>query len=161
MVIRPGLRVSLDVNVPGDARDRVVASLKAKLRENGITVADGQTLRLVARTEPGETHQMKYGNFFGPPGAGATTDMSVTDIKGVLGFTGPDGKFLWQRVAVVTAPSILSPKEGQSVQQAVADAMKPPIALFENTRIPVYVPKSSSGFGTSHLTGTGAQADAK
>ena len=69
---------------------------------------------------------------------------------------GPDGQTFWTREAGTAPPMSLSLKEGQTIDQAVAEYMKPSGWIFENTNFPPRVSKSKSGtFGTTELTSSG------
>ena len=63
---------------------------------------------------------------------------------------------LWERKIATSPPPMLMMKQGQSVDQAVAEAMKPSPAFFE-AKIPRYVPKNKNGAGTSRLGPAGVQ----
>jgi outer membrane protein assembly factor BamB len=149
LLVRPGATVSLDVNVVGDIREKSTAGIRQRLTENGVTVAvaNNAPLKLVAQTAPGETREIEY-RAFGALGGNAK--VSATGMKYLIAFQTADGKVLWERKVATSPPPMLMMKQGQSVEQAVAEAMKPSPAFFE-AKIPRYVPKSKNGAGTSRL----------
>lgn len=57
-----GSKVSLEVNIeaPQEMRDASVEAIKKKLAENGMTVADGQPVKLVMSTEAGKSEEKVY-----------------------------------------------------------------------------------------------------
>ncbi|HEX4796321.1 MAG TPA: Tudor-knot domain-containing protein [Humisphaera sp.] len=158
--IHPGMKVSLDVRLSGDARQKVYDSLKKRLADNGLTIADGQPMKVVAYTENGEEHQMEYRSFGFNRGGPGLTKMNVRDIKNILAIQTQDGKSIWERQSVVTAPFGMTLKQGQTIEQAVAEHMVPNAGFFQSLNIPAYLPRSKNGLGTSKLTITGAQATA-
>jgi hypothetical protein len=156
LLVHAGSRVSLDVSVPGDLQEKVTQSLTAHLKANGVTVVEAQPVKLIARTEPGQTREIHYRHFGAFPSARDAT-ISVTETKFRLAFETSDGKVLWQRQTVTFPPPLLMMKEGQTIEQAVAAAMQPSYFFFERTRLPANVPKSRGGLGSSRLTVLGVQ----
>ncbi|MDB5302719.1 MAG: hypothetical protein JWM97_268 [Phycisphaerales bacterium] len=156
MIIKPGATVSLEVTVAGEVQQQVIDSLTARLKQAGITVAPNSAVKLVARSEPGETVEMQY-HAFGA-GFGGNQKISVATTKLRLALETAGGKVLWERRSVTSPPPMLSMKQGQTIEQAVAEAMKPSAGFFEKTRVPGYVPKSQGGLGKSSLTAAGVQS---
>ncbi len=157
-VLHPGMKVSLDVRLSGDARQKVYDSLKKRLTDNGLIVADGQPMKVTAYTEDGTEHEMQYHSFGIARGVAPMTHMKVRDIKNIVAIQSPDGKNIWQRLYVVGPPFGLTLKEGQTINQAVAEHMVPNIGFFQSVNTPAYLPRSRTGLGTSKLTASGAQA---
>lgn len=163
MAVHPGVSVSLEVNLPDDIKEKVTTALKATLQKNGVTVADGQPIKLVAMTEPGKTREMSYvpAMFAHLPGnVPNTTKINVTELISRLTFVGADGAKLWERSSTLQPPGALRQKKDQSVADAVAEAMHPSAGFFTDTLIPKQVPNRSEfkGFGTSQWTAAGAVA---
>ncbi len=61
------------------------------------------------------------------------------------------------RVSVASAPRMLRLQEGQSIEQAVRDAVRPNLKFFLGLKVPAYVvkPTGRSSYGQSTLTGRG------
>ncbi|MDB5354889.1 MAG: hypothetical protein JWN24_1342 [Phycisphaerales bacterium] len=156
MIIKPGSTVSLDVAVAGEVQQKVTDSLTARLQQMGMTVAANAPVKLIARSEPGDTVEMQYHTF--GAGFGGNQKMNVATTKLRLALETAGGKILWERRTATSPPPMLMMKQGQTIDQAVAEAMKPSSAFFEMTRIPDYVPKTSGGMGTSKLTAAGVQS---
>lgn len=158
MAIKPGMSVSLDVSVDGSVQDKVVEALTAKLKQNGLTVAENQPLKLVARSEPGESREITYRKM-GVGAFGQTEKLSVQGLKQSLAFQDDGGKVLWQRAGTTSPPFFITMKPGQSAEEAVQERMKPSPAFFQSARLPKFVPKTPGGFGRSRVTATGTQAE--
>ncbi|HWE95934.1 MAG TPA: hypothetical protein VG269_18370 [Tepidisphaeraceae bacterium] len=156
MIVKPGTSVSLDIAVAGEVQQQVVDALTARMKQAGITVAPNAPVKLIARSEPGETKEMEYRAF--GAGFGANQKISVATTKLRLALETAGGKVLWERRSATFPPSMLMMKQGQTVDQAVAEAMKPSPIFFEKTRVPDYVPKSQGGLGKSKLTAAGVQS---
>ncbi len=156
LAIKPGVRVSLEINVQAspDERRKIAESLTSRLEKNGVTVAPGQPIKLVARTAPGETQQIEYSEHIGFNRPVAK--VSVTDKKCELAFV-VNGRTAWQSQAVFSAPHFLRLKEGQSVQQAVNELVKYDLRFFHAAPIPSHVvrPTGKTSYGASQLTDTG------
>lgn len=163
MAVHPGVSVSLEVTVPEDIKQKVTTALKATLQRNGITVAEGQPIKLVASTEQGKSIEMSYVPWMFahlPGNVPNTQKVTVSEIICRLGFVGADGKKLWERVNHVLPPGGLRQKKDQSIEDAVAEAMHPPASFFTDTLIPKQVPNRAEfkGFGMSQWTAQGAVA---
>jgi hypothetical protein len=157
LAVKPGASVSLEVNIdfPGDARERVVKALEAKLKANGVRIAEGQPIKLTATTAPGESRQMQY-HRFGRMGAAET--ITVNEQKLRIAFE-MDGQPLWENVSTVGAPMMLSLKKDQSIDQAIAESKANAWHFFERVDIPKHVPRlpEKLAYGTSMLTARGPQ----
>lgn len=151
--VRPGAKISIEVKMPDDLREKALAGLKASLASNGVTVEDNQPFKLVATSEPGKAVEMTYNNLGTPvvgPGAQSGTKISVNQVNQKLAIVGADGKAIWERYWTISPPMFLEPKPGESINDAVAKAMVPTAAFFEKTVLPKYVrstplPKSELG----------------
>ena len=69
----------------------------------------------------------------------------------------PTRKELWQRQSKWSAPMMPMIKKGQSIEDAVAEAMKPTAYFFVDVTVPQLVPKAQfkDGMGKSQLTAKG------
>jgi hypothetical protein len=155
MLLKPGMSVSLDVNVDGAIRQAVIDSLAARLKADGIGIADNQSIRIVAKDEPGRTREINY-RLMGPGAMGRTDKVSVQEVKHSLEIIGPDGKTLWANNGLSAPPFFISLKQGESAEQAVAAQMKPNARFYTDVHLPKYIPKPGGGFGTTQLDAGGA-----
>ena len=156
MAVKPGTSISLDVSVDATIQQQVIDALTARMTANGVTVAEGQPVKLVAKDEPGQNRDVSY-RMIGPGAFGRTEKISVQEIKHTIEITGADGKPLWKRGAVTAPPFFISLKQGQTAQEAVAEQMKPSPRYFAGVRVPRHIPKTPGGLGASDLTADGAK----
>ena len=157
MIVKPGSTVSFDVSLPGDIQEKAEAGLHTRFKQNGVTVADNAPVKLVARSEPGETRKIEYRPIGVGRFGGETSKISVTGTKNDIRLETADGQVLWQRKSVTSPPMMVSMKKDQTIEQAIAEAMKPPLQFFEKAKIPKYIPKSKTGLGSSKLSASGIQ----
>src|SRR5205814_1764609 len=140
---------------------KVYHSLKKRLTDNGLIVADGKPVRIVAYTENGQERPMEFRPLGFNRGGQGVTKMTVRDLNNIVAVQAQDGKSLWQREYVVTAQfGLTTLKEGQTIEQSVAEHMVPNIGFLQSVNIPAYLPRSRTGLGTSKLTVSGAQSTA-
>lgn len=156
MVLKPGMSVSLEVSIDGSIQQTVVDALTAKLTANGINIADNQPIRLTVKSEPGETREMSYRRM-GPGAFGETDKRSIQQTKNTIAFVSKDDQVFWRRVGVTSPPFFLNMKAGQSIDDALAEQMKPSPGFFTNVRLPRFLPRNPDGFGASQLTAAGAE----
>jgi hypothetical protein len=156
LVVRPGVSVSVEINIeaPPEGREKVVKSIESKLKANGLTIADGQPLKLIATTTPGESRELSY-HLFGSPGYGKVT---VNEKKLRVAFE-LDGKAIWENTNVSGAGGMFSLKKDQTVEQAIAERMAEAWHFFENVELPKQVAGVGEkvGYGASRLTARGIQ----
>jgi hypothetical protein len=154
MLLKPGTKVSLSVEVPED-QPAITEALTARIKEAGLVLADNQPLVFRAFVEQGKSEQRNYtqrGAF------GSSETMSVTVTQQIcrlrLEF---EGKAAWERQTVSQAGGFLSLKPGQSAQDAANEAGKPHLAFLKTVRLPRYVPKlrEPMWYGASWLTAQG------
>jgi hypothetical protein len=166
MAVHPGMSVSLDVNLPDQTRDKVIAHLKAALQANGVSVADNQPIKLAATTEQGQSREMAYAPWMLAHLPGNTknvTRVTVNDLIYRISFVGSDGRKIWEHSATHVPPASIRLKKDQAVEDAVREAMTPSDGFFATLTIPKLIPKDSTGagFGESELTGLGLKIVAK
>lgn len=156
MAVKPGLSVSLEVNIDTapEAREAVIKALTAKLKANGLTLADNQPLKLTATTSPGETRQITY-QFFGRR---EPQTISVTEMKYRLAFE-RDGSALWEAVSTSTAPHFISLQKDQTVEQLIEKQRATAWKFLESTAVPRLVPDlpEKTVQGRSKLTARGLE----
>ena len=143
LAVRSGTRVSLEIttDAPEEQRQTIEQRVAKQLRDNGITVADGQPVRLALSTTPGESRQVSFSDRspFGPVAA----TISVTELvhRAVLTV---DGVVAWESQGRFTGQGMFSRKQGESVEQMVERARGESYRFFENVTIPKEVPKPKS-----------------
>ena len=64
-----------------------------------------------------------------------------------------DGKKAWQTVSVTGAGFFLTLKEGQTIEQAVAEAARVNVDFLKNAKVPIYLtkPREPAWYGSSKL----------
>ena len=162
LAVKPGLAVSLEVNVPAgtdDDRLRLTDRFRQQLETNGLTVADGQPVKLAVRTTNGKSETKTYRRStafggFNQPSAGeesVTATATVFDVSFEV-----DGKPVWQLTSEVGGylPMWVPLKQGQSIGDAVNERTRPTLAWFFQQKIPREVLASTAPVGASPLTGT-------
>lgn len=153
LVFKPGMSVALEVHVDASKQQQVVDRLTAQLKDNGITVAENQPIKLVAKDEPGPDYQAKY-NSFGvrrPP-----ETFSVHQVNFSVQIVDADGKALWARSTRWNPPIALELEAGQSAQQMVADDLKMAEQFYDSIYLPKSIARNPAGFGTTRLDVPGA-----
>jgi hypothetical protein len=153
--VYPGAKVSLEVNLggePEDVRKTVTDALTARLKANGVAVADGQPVKLTATETTGQTREISY-QMFGQPGS---TKASYTEKKLSLAFTA-DGQTAWEAGGVIGPPFFITLKKGQTISEAIAQHQAQGYNFFKNAELPHMVPKPREpmALGQSELTPTG------
>lgn len=156
--VQPGAKVSLDIQVEGtgEERQRIINALTAYLAESNITVADGQPVRLTARTTTGERKQQTFERH----GVGGRVQETVTYTPRVTRLAWEkDGKTLWDQTWNSGVGFQLLVKDGQTAQEA-ADAQSRYSPLFLETakppvRVREYVEQLTSG--ASAITSNGIE----
>src|SRR5262249_33060118 len=113
---------------------------------------------LVASTAPGKTDERSYRRFGESPWGGGTK-VNVTQQIAKLEVLTSDGKVAWSAQAVTDPGFMLMLKEGQTIEQAVADARKPNLRFFQSVSVPstVTVPREPAWYASGALTPRGAQ----
>lgn len=157
LALKPGSSVSLDVQVPASIRRQVIDSLTSKLKDNGVTIANDAPVSMTVKEEPGETREISYRRI-GFRAFGQTDKVRVKEVKRLITISIDGQAPAWQRGGTMMPPMFLSLKEGQSIDQAVNDAMKPSPLFYQSVRIPKLIPEQPDGFGVTPLSATGPQA---
>lgn len=165
LLVKPGDTVSLEVAIEGtpEQQKKIADAITAQLRRNGIGVAAGQPVKLIARTEQGKTESRTYErrNFggFGPPSR-ETETVSVTEKITRIYFEA-NGQVAWENRTVSTAPWMVNSKQGESIGSAVNAASSFNLQFLESVRVPVYVPQPAEtvGFGQSRWSMGGVKDD--
>ena len=159
LLIKPGITVSLEVNIEASDKERqqVIDSLKSKLRKNQITLADTpQPIKLIATTSLGESRQQEYEQF----ATGHKTSVTITPHITRLAFETSDGKIAWESATTTSAHSMLNAKEPGGLQSAADATAKYNIPFLISCPLPPYVtiPRDAASFGRSRLTARGVES---
>jgi hypothetical protein len=158
LVLKPGSAVRLNVNVPvaPSQAPKIIETLTARLKENGVSIAPNAPLVLDAVSEKGKTKSVTYRKF-GFRGAKNTVQVTEQVYKLIV----KEGdEVIWQSVRVNAAPPMLHLEEGQTIEQALAEYTKPDLSFFLNTPLPRMLArpgKHNGAYGVSKLTVQGMQ----
>jgi beta-lactamase regulating signal transducer with metallopeptidase domain len=156
LALKPGTSVGLDVQVQASIRQKVIDALTSKLKDNGVTIANDAPVRVTVKDEPGETRDVSYRRI-GFRAFGQTDKVRVKEIKRSIAISVDGQAPAWQRAGTMMPPMFLSLKEGQSIDQAVKDAMKPSAKFYQGIRIPELIPEQPDGFAVTPLSASGPQ----
>lgn len=152
LVVQPGEAVTLDVQITDDTflAEDVKQALQTALTNAGMKLADDAKLKLVARTQHGETTEVHYRSVpsFRDKGETLSVTSRIYELELLL-----DGAIIWQRKAVHSAPHWLHMERGESTQDAVARVMKPKALNFSG-RLPAFVvrPEFMEPLGSSKMS---------
>lgn len=157
LLLKPGVKVSLSVNLP-EEQDKVTETLKKRIAESGLVLADNQPIVFRAFVEAGETKTTEYGSMHGSP-SGRTEKVTTTSNTCKLTLE-TDGVVAWVVSATSGAGSTIWRKEGQSMQDAANEAAKPNTRFLQSVRLPKYLvkPHDPAWYGVSSLTNQGIRA---
>ena len=156
LAVKPGSQISLNVTVQGtpDEQQKAFQALAAQLQANGMTVANNSPLVLQANTETGKNQEISYRSF--GRGGRNVEKVNVTEQISRVKLL-ENGKVLWEAVSVGGAPHFLTMKEGETLQQALAQYQRPNVQFFSQVKVPQYVarPSEAGAYGMSNLTPQG------
>ncbi|MFN7768398.1 MAG: SHD1 domain-containing protein [Planctomycetaceae bacterium] len=157
LAIKPGASIAIQWSVQGDQKEvnDAYQSIIKQLQDIGMTYAEKSRLVLQVSTAAGETKEIQYrgfGRFFGGGGETARVTEYISKIQFV-----EDNTVIWLAEAHSGAPHFLSLKEGQTLQQALAQYQKPNVKFFTQVNLPRYVarPHPSGAYGHSELSAKG------
>jgi hypothetical protein len=153
LLLKPGVKVALSMNVDVQEADgqAIKKSLQDQLTQARLVLDDTSPIRIVASSEPGKTREVEYRPIgagpFAPPQKVSVTPMITKLVVEV------DGKPAWQTTSIAGAGFFLSVKEGQTIEQAVAEASKVNVQFLKNVKVPVYLtkPREPAWYGSSKL----------
>ncbi|MBX3414772.1 MAG: hypothetical protein KF708_18940 [Pirellulales bacterium] len=148
LVIKPGMKVSLDlqINAAPDDRQKVQAALTSQLTKSGLVVEEGSPLKLSCSIRPGETEAIQYREF----GKFDSTSHSATSEILEIAFVLNDEK-VWKYESKTSPPHLLSLNQGEDVNSALQRVMRQDPAAIASIWLPGYVAKSplAAPYGTS------------
>jgi len=153
LLLKPGVKVALINNVSADDQQRKAISdaLVAQIKSLGLVADDAAAIRITASIEPGKSEERTY-RAFGEPAFASGTKVTVTPQISKVTIES-EGKTVWESRAVASAGFMLLMKEGQTIEQAVAEATKPNLKFYDTVKLPVYVtrPRDPEWYGESQL----------
>ena len=155
LALKPGAKVSLDVQVGGEEQAKAEAALRAAVEQAGMQVATDSPIKLSARMVTGKSETKEYGRgFFNRENVEQVT---VTEKHYEVELT-IDGQSAWKQTTTMQpgfTPSVIWLKNGESAQQTVdrenAERSK---GFGFNVSVPRYVvhPKYAGPLGTSKIS---------
>lgn len=140
MLLQPGGKVSLDVNIAASPEETkaVIDGFTKQLEKNHITVDPAAPVRIVVRTEDGKTVQETWGTFGGAPWDRQQETVNVTDKITKVTIEAA-ALIAWETHAVNRPIGVVHAKPGQTIGQAVGDANKFNTAFLRSVHLPQYV----------------------
>ena len=161
LVVRPGAKISLDFDFdgPADMREKAEQNVRDQLRQNGVTVAEGQLVRLLVSSKPGKTKEIGYGS--GSRLRGPEETLSVTEQIHRVAFLSGGGTVLWESTWSFDGEGLFVRKQGQSMAQVVGERKVSSYRYFASIKLPKFIPKPLSLIppGRSNLTPQGPKGD--
>ncbi len=159
LLLKPGSQVKLDVKTPAapNHKSQVEQTLSARLDENGISVSPNSKIVLEAVSEKGKTRSITFRRLGRIRGGNDTVQVTEQIYKMTLKY---DGNVMWQTQLVKAAPTLLRRKEGQSIEDALAEYTKPDVSFFINKPLPRLVAKPGphdGAYGTAKISAQGIQ----
>jgi hypothetical protein len=159
LAVKPGAKVTLDIQVGGEEQAKAEAAVRAGLEQNGLEVADGQPLKLTARIVTGDTQTQEYGRH---AFSRDTQQVTLTEKRYEVEIT-IDGQSVWKQGTLLQSSRgslVILRREGESAQQAVdrENAQRATNFRFD-VSLPSYVvhPKYAGPLGTSKISLGGAR----
>lgn len=159
LAVRPGMKVTLEVSTASNdeaTRKKVTDALVKRLKENGLTVADGQPVRLVASVTTKGGKEMKYRRM----GRLGDETVQTTEFDARLAFE-VDGQVAWEsQTTGSNAQFFVSAKADESISDVLnRNIPELGVSFLTGSPLPKYVPKPSEtvGFGYSKFTSRGVE----
>jgi hypothetical protein len=156
LALKPGAKVTLDVQLGGEEQARAETALKASIEKNGMEVVSDSTIRISAQIVTGNTETKEYSRrFFG---RGEDSEQVTTTEKRYEVEVTVDGEPVFKHVGVMQSaggPGLVSLREGESAQQVIDRENAQRAANFRfDVSLPRYVvkPKYSRPLGTSQVS---------
>jgi hypothetical protein len=154
LALKPGAKVSLDIQLGGEEQAKAESALRAALKKNDVEVAPDQPMRLSARIVSGDTKTKEYGRgFFNREDREQVT---VTEKRYEVELT-VDGQSAWKQTSLLQsghAPHVIWMERDETAQQALDRQNQQFSAHFSfSAPIPRYVvhPKYSGPLGSSQI----------
>ena len=160
LALKPGAKVTLDIQLGGEDQAKAEAALKAALEQNGVQVAPDQPIKLSARMVTGKSETKEYTK--GPFFSGEREQVTVTEQLYEVELT-IDGQSAWKHSSSMQSgfgPPVIWTKKGESAQQTLDRENSERSAHFGfSASIPRYVvhPKYAGPLGTSKISFAGTK----
>jgi hypothetical protein len=125
LMIKPGMKVSVEVSVPAPEGEKVKELLLKSLAKAGIEVAEGQRVKLVLRRSEGKREEKDY-RIVGSDPANPMVDKreTATSVEQISVFgVEVDGKMVWERKTAFQ-PQVYQLEKDQTVASALEEASK-------------------------------------
>jgi hypothetical protein len=158
LALKPGAKVSLDIQLGGDDQTKAESAIRSALEQNGMEVAADSPVKISARivTGPSETKEYGSGFFFRENREQVTVTSKWYEVELMV-----DGQSAWKRTSTIQAgsPPVIWLEKDESAQQAIDRQNAERSAGFAfSTSIPRYVvhPKYAGPLGTSKISLGGA-----
>jgi hypothetical protein len=159
LALKPGAKVSLDIQIGGEEQAKAEAAIRAALEQNGVQVAPDQPLKIAARIVTGKSETKEYHTGFGF--RENSEQVTITERRYEVELL-VDGQSAWKQASSLqsSSPPVIWMKKGESAQQTVdrenAERTK---GFGFNVSIPRYVvhPKYAGPLGTSKVSLNGGR----
>jgi hypothetical protein len=159
LALKPGAKVSLDIQIGGEEQMKAEVAIRAALEQNGVQVAPDQPLKIAARIVTGKSETKEYRTGFGF--RENSEQVTVTERRYEVELF-VDGQSAWKQAYSLqsSSPPVIWMKKGESAQQTVdrenAERAK---GFGFNVSIPRYVvnPKYAGPLGTSKVSLNGGR----
>jgi hypothetical protein len=141
LVLRPGVGVALQVQLPGfpKQRDKVVQDLQNQIVAAGMHVVEQSKYRLQVGLRPGMEMNVIYITHDNFRHQSTKTQSQMSAIELLI-----DGKSIWNRNGFVQ-PNFVAVKEGESLGQALDHAQAEQIAKLGESPLPKFVYQLPAG----------------
>jgi WD40 repeat protein len=139
LVLHPGMEVTVDCQISGDANDVAAAkaALEERLKKNGMKVVPESKVHLVATVQPGKNVRIRYHSWGTPPSAGQEYEVATQVLS--LSFD-IDGQSVWKYEASTMAPSFLQLQKNENIDQALQRVMKQQEDYFPKRCTTIWIP---------------------
>lgn len=137
--ITAGAKVSIELNfaAPDDVRASTLNALRATLEKNGLVVADGQPIRLVATTEDKPGQPITYQRI----GQGAeTVPGTITEMR--LSWL-IDGAKAWELAGSFRPSAMYTIRQGETIASLIEKDRAAALGFFSRAWVPTKVPKAA------------------
>jgi hypothetical protein len=155
LALKPGAKVTLEIQLGGEEQAKAEAALKASLEKNGMEVVPDSPIRISAQIVTGNSETKEYGRgFFNRE----QTEQVTTTEKRYEVEVKVDGESIWKHSSTMQSaggPGLVSLKEGETAQQVIDRENAERAARFGfGVELPRYVvhPKYAGPLGTSQIS---------
>jgi WD40 repeat protein len=158
LALKPGAKVSLDLQLGGEDQQKAEAALRRALEQSGMEVVSDSPIKIAARIVTGESETKEYGTgFFHRQNVEQVTVTSKRYEVEVM----VDGQSAWKQISTIQAgaPSAIWLQNGESAQQAIDRQNAANSANFSfSATMPRYIvhPKYAGPMGTSKISLSGS-----